>query len=95
MHQTKSSLPDRHTTKYFVTNIMALLDRWEEGRDKVKHPKAGKREGGGNIVNINQYMYLTSSQWKAYYSKNLYSPVTIGEKSRSFSEKDFSLQSLA
>ena len=52
MHQTKSSLPDRHTTKYFVTNIMALLDRWEEGRDKVKHPKAGKR-GGGGIVNIN------------------------------------------
>ena len=47
MHQTKSSLPDRHTTKYFVTNIMALLDRWEEGRDKVKHPKAGKRGGGG------------------------------------------------
>ena len=46
MHQTKSSLPDRHTTKYFVTNIMALLDRWEEGRDKVKHPKAGKRGGG-------------------------------------------------
>ena len=56
MHQTKSSLPDRHTTKYFVTNIMALLDRWEEGRDKVKHPKAGKRGaggGGGNSVNIN------------------------------------------
>ena len=55
MHQTKSSLPDRHTTKYFVTNIMALLDRWEEGRDKVKHPKAGKRGGGGggDIVNIN------------------------------------------
>ena len=50
MHQTKSSLPDRHTTKYFVTNIMALLDRWEEGRegrDKVKHPKAGKRGAGG------------------------------------------------
>ena len=46
MHQTKSSLPDRHTAKYFVTNIMALLDRWEEGRDKVKHPKAGKRVGG-------------------------------------------------
>ena len=45
MHQTKSSLPDRHTAKYFVTNIMALLDRWEEGRDKVKHPKAGKRGG--------------------------------------------------
>ena len=40
-------------------------------------------------------MYLTSSQWKTYYSKNIYSPVTIGEKSRSFSEKDFSLQSLA
>ena len=59
MHQTKSSLPDRHTTKYFVTNIMALLDRWKEGRegrDKVKHPKAGKRGaggGGGNSVNIN------------------------------------------
>ena len=48
MYQTKSSLPDRHTTKYFVTNIMALLDRWEEGRDKVKHPKAGKRGGGGH-----------------------------------------------
>ena len=50
MHQTKPSLPVRHTTKYFMTNIMPLLDRWEEGRegrDEVKHPKAGKREGGG------------------------------------------------
>jgi len=48
MHQTKSSLPDRHTTKYFVTNIMPLLDRWEEGRegrDEVKHPKVRKRGG--------------------------------------------------
>ena len=46
MHQTKPSLPERYTTKYFVTNIMPLLDRWEEGmegRDAVKHPKAGKK----------------------------------------------------
>ena len=49
------------------------------GEGQGKTPK-GWEKGGGDIVNINQYMYLTSSQSKTYYSKNLYSPVTIGEK---------------
>ena len=35
---------------------MPLLDRWEEGkegRDEVKHPKAGKGGGGGKQCSIN------------------------------------------
>ena len=52
----KSSLPDRHTTKYFVTNIMPLLDRWEEGRegrDEVTDTQRLGKGGGGEQCSIN------------------------------------------
>ena len=59
MHQTKPLLPVRHITKYFVTNIMPLLDRWEEGGEGGegwdKAPKGWEKGGGGggNSVNLN------------------------------------------